>query len=932
MSIQSLDISWLRNNVTLLQQQSVLFNETIFRNIAFGRRDYLTVPIKDVDMCIETACLETTVAALPQGINTVVGAGGCALSGGQKQRLAIARARLRNTPILIIDEGTSALDHITRIRVMDAIRSWRGRKTTIIITHDISQIQDTDFAYVMDKGAVVQEGFRPALEQKLSNKAWELLQPNTSKAYLSRLRSSFALGYTGRFNAIGESSRSSRDDLNSMDIQVQPKPTLIPRIAKLLEEGYAPSSSSDRRASFASAAMVSARRLSMGASSFNLPRSRLSYLPYLDQEQSWPLVDTRIQLNSSEMFSPISLESTSRTLLDVDGKTGSISRSCLPKFSRITKRSDTDLQFSSLKSLLITIWPTLLWKDRLSLITGFAFATVHAAATPLFSWVFSKLLGTFFLPDNRTHMAFVWSMSVLGVAIGDSISVFLMHYLLERCGQAWIDTVRVQAIKRILDQPRAWFDEEENNHSSLIECLDRNAEEMRNLLGRFAAFVYLAIVMLLIAIIWSMILCWKLTLVGLASAPFVYAVTRLFEGVSGHWERISNDAGGKAGSVFTETFENIKTVRSLTLEAYFHQKYSGATDRAKKVGYFRSGYSGLLFGISDSAVIFLTALIFFYGAKLVSSLDFSTLHIVTVLTMLLFSVTNANNAIAFLPQISTSRDTASRLLRLTILPYESSHEHIGRTHLRDVGSISFSKVSFSYPSRPDVLVLNDIDLKLATSRSTALVGSSGCGKSTLASLILGLYSPSSGTLMISNYHLGSLHLPTVRSLVAIVSQQPAIFPASIKENIIYGLPEYSRLSSMASVRIAAKAAEIDDFISSLPDGYDTLIGEGGSGLSGGQAQRVAIARALVRRPKMLLLDEATSGLDGESALAIRNMIQRLARQGIGVVAITHDEEMMKICDSCVVLQEGQVAEQGLYADLIWKRGGELRRLLGSDEG
>ena len=925
-SIQTLDISWLRNNVTLVQQQSVLFNETIFRNIAFGRIDHSNVPIKDVNRCIETACLEATIQSLPQGVHTAVGAGGCALSGGQKQRLAIARARLRNTPILIIDEGTSALDHVTRSRVMETIRSWRERKTTIIITHDISQIQETDFAYVLDHGAVVQEGFRSALERKLSGKAWKLLQPDAVKPLPHPLLSS-PLRQAGRFSTIEESLRSSHDEVDSIDIQIRSKPTIIPRIAGLSEEAYIPSPSRNRRASFTSTAVVS-RRLSTAPSFFNPPCSRLSLLPYSDEERAWPLPENTIQRNSSEIFSPISLDSMSKSSVKPDSKKSQASKRCFFILDRKPRKSLKSVDFPSIKAILMTIWPVLLWKDRVFLILGFAFATVHAAATPLFSWVFSKLLGTFFIPENRTHTAFVWSMSVFGVAIGDSVSVFFVHYLLERCGQAWVDNLRAQAIKRILDQPRAWFDDEKNDHSGLIECLDRNAEEMRNLLGRFAAFVFLAVVMLLIAVVWSMILCWKLTLVGLASAPLMYGVTRVFEAVSGSWEKKSNDAGSKASSIFTETFENIKTVRSLTLEGYFHQKYTMATDRARNVGYFRAGYSGLFFGISDSAVIFLTALIFFYGAKLVSSTSFTTVHVVTVLTMLLFSVTNANNAIAFLPQINTSRDTASRLLRLTALPYRSSYEHTGRTHIREIGSITFSHVSFSYPSRPDVRILNDLDLRIAPGRSTALVGSSGCGKSTIASLILGLYPPASGVLSISGHHIGSLHLPTVRSLVATVPQQPALFPGTIAKNITYGLAEYSRLASMASVRLAAKAAEIDDFISTLPEGYNTKIGEGGSGLSGGQAQRIAIARALVRRPKMLILDEATSGLDGESARAIRGTIQRLRRQGVGILAITHDEEMMKVCNSCVVLKDGQVAEMGSYADLIWKEGGELRRLLG----
>lgn len=182
----------------------------------------------------------------------------------------------------------------------------------------------------------------------------------------------------------------------------------------------------------------------------------------------------------------------------------------------------------------------------------------------------------------------------------------------------------------------------------------------------------------------------------------------------------------------------------------------------------------------------------------------------------------------------------------------------------------------------------------------------------------------------SSCRIDTLHLPTMRSLIAVVPQTPVLFSATISQNISYGLSELSPLASLPSIRAAAVSAGIDEFIINLPLGYDTLIGEGGTGLSGGQAQRIAIARAVVRKPKILVLDEATSGLDPESARHIQGMIVRLEKKGVGVLVVTHDREMMKGCREVVVLGDGKVLEKGGFEVLLRKQGGHLRKLLGED--
>lgn len=614
-SLPTLDIHWLRNNITLVQQQSVLFNETIFKNIAFGRRDHGRVRRKEVEKSIETALLQHTILDLPDGLDTIVGSGGNAMSGGQRQRVAIARARLRDTPILILDEATSALDHNTQSLVMDAIREWRTGKTTIIITHDISKILEDDYTYVLDKGVVVQEGYRHALEG--SNVGpFESFLPRKPDPVQAR---SQAKEYLPVRRALAPASppsspRASLISHDSMEFFFQPKSRFIPSVFGSVNDTMPARKHSLGMLSPLSPVIYSMRPMSFGPTSLtNIPHRAEPLAPL------HPVVLPTTQ--EMEM-----VEVTARTALLNRSNTGRQVRrssdSALPASSGITRphrlkailakeksklsKAEKSRRIAPIKKILATVWPTLPWTKRIILVLGFVCALVHAGATPAFAWVFSKLLATFFLGSGRSEAALTWSLSVLGVAIGDSLASYFMHYLLEACGQAWIDTLRVEALKRILDQPRAWFDRDKNSISRLTECLDRNAEEMRNLLGRFAAFVFVAVSMMLMAVTWSLILCWKLTLVGLASAPILYALTRGFEAVSGKWEGRSNDAGEAASLIFMETFTNIRTVRALTLEGYFHKKYIKATEKATKVGLKRSAYSGLFFGLSDSGIIFVT--------------------------------------------------------------------------------------------------------------------------------------------------------------------------------------------------------------------------------------------------------------------------------------------------------------------------------------
>ena len=600
-AIQTLDLRWLRTNVTLVQQESILFNETLFQNIAFGRNAGNGVTKSDVGLASQLALLHPTINDLPDGLDTSVGTGGKSLSGGQRQRVALARARLRDTPVLILDESTSALDYIGRSLVMDAVREWRHGKTTIIITHDVSQIYEDDFVYVFDEGRVVQEGYKGALEKNstglfssLLHKRAESISTDGEDESAEAVKSRFA--FRSKSDAGVLSGRQRSGSVDSLELQ-------FPRNVFYVSTAFS-----------APTVNVHERRPSLGQLSPLTPLSS-PLSPRLQAPLGMEMVEMSGRTTRNGRMARSGriglLQRVPRTAhptgLGSPGPTQSQSWSRFRKHKKRRQRPEAE-RIASLRRILSTLWPNLDRRGRVLLVSGFFFALLHAAATPVFSFLFARLLATFFLKEDRARQALRWSLSVLGVAIADAVASYCMHYLLETCGQAWIDRVRVEALRRVLEQPRAWFDKDRNSVSRISECLDRNAEEMRNLVGRFAGFVFVAVAMTAMAVIWSLVICWKLTMVGIASAPIMYAVTTGFEFVSGKWEGRSNDAAEAAGSIFTETFSNIRVVRALTLETHFRDKYARATTLTFKVGLKRSAYSGLFYGLSDSGILFITGM------------------------------------------------------------------------------------------------------------------------------------------------------------------------------------------------------------------------------------------------------------------------------------------------------------------------------------
>lgn len=1012
--LQTLDDNWVRSNVTLIQQSSILFNDTFLMNIALGSRDPSSVTREDVKAACEIALLQSTISGLPDGLDTNVGLGGYNLSGGQKQRLALARARLRDPPVLILDEVTSGLDPTSRVLILEAIRTWRTGKTTIIITHDVSQIQNEDYVYVLEKSFLVQEGFRRDLDKNKGGMFASLLALTDDG--LTRLDSTATVGSIAS-NTAGFSSSESLT------------PTTIvatSRLSRILPQSQGASSSGtgglfrmslgagmqrstimQRKALWGAPLRLEEPergRSSYAAFSPEAERKRSTSVPIVDKRRrdrhthsSWyrtPLKKRKSSLDfvqemgeatkarRPQIMSP--RKSPIKQRLD-DGKgqrlstvsTTSTARETLPKVGRheTTKKLETvnKRRNISLFKILGTVWPMLDRPNRIRAILGLISCLIAAACNPAFAYVFAQLLAAFWAPpDEMTSAGRTWAIRLTIIAAADGAATFSAHYLMQCAGQAWVTALRVEALKRILSQPKQWFDKPRHAPSRIVEVLDRNAEEMRNLVGRFVPVVLIVAGMIFSGLIWALVVSWRLTLVTLASGPAVYAAIRGSASVSAKWEARCNAMAEATGSVAVETFLNIRVVKALTLESYFSTKHAKSAEETFRVGVKRGMWTGLFYGLNQSMSWWLTALVFWYATLLLTSPGTTTsvTDIMQVINLLLFSMGTATAMMNNIPQIAQAKATSIQILYYATLSYSNSHEGRGEKRILTPFPVEMRSLQFAYPaakgSREPNKVLRNVNLRIDRGDCVAIVGASGCGKSTIANLLLRLYEPSDSppaepSIPVSNSrypsfdHLltrqdqqqqeasltyarvpaSSLSTPNLRAHIAHVPQQPFLFPTTIRENIVYGLHPDSPLRELSSVVGAAKLACIHDFVVSLPEGYATLVGEGGVGLSGGQAQRVGIARALVRKPKLLVMDEPTSALDADGADGVRAAIRLLIEQSRGarpeermaVVVVTHSKEMMRMAGRIVVMDQGYVAEEGSYEELLGRRG-KFAELLG----
>ncbi|CAI4229418.1 unnamed protein product [Auanema sp. JU1783] len=548
---------------------------------------------------------------------------------------------------------------------------------------------------------------------------------------------------------------------------------------------------------------------------------------------------------------------------------------------------------------------------------AFLSSTAQGCVFPAFSIIFVQLIQVFTKPpDQMKHDGHIYSLLFLALGTLMLFTMTLQTFFFGVAAENMTKRFRSMIFRNILRMDRSYFDKPINSPGKLTTRLAMDAPCLKSAIDFRLGMAYGAVVGLFVGVGIAFYYSWQMALLALAIAPLTIV------GQSLQMQYTLGMMGGNTadmadgGKIAMEAIENIRTVHSLTLEKRLYDQFVDILNSARSNIMREAVSQAIIYGFSASVFFFMFAACFRFGLWLIIQKYVTPEHVLNVLFAISFTTGSLGLFSGYFPEYMKATVAAGKIfamLREEPL-IDGMSEHGQKPLIK--GEVEVRNLRFSYPQRPNIPILCGIDLKVRKGETLALVGASGCGKSTIIGLLERHYNASGGSIEIDGVNVESLNTKHIRSHIALVSQEPVLFDRSIRENIAYGLETDV---SQHTIEEACKKANIHSFISSLPQGYDTRVGEKGAQLSGGQKQRIAIARALVREPAILLLDEATSALDSESEKIVQEALD-LAATGRTCIVVAHRLSTIQNADCIIVFKNGNIIERGTHTELLLKKG------------
>ncbi|CEP15267.1 hypothetical protein [Parasitella parasitica] len=558
---------------------------------------------------------------------------------------------------------------------------------------------------------------------------------------------------------------------------------------------------------------------------------------------------------------------------------------------------------------------------------GIVGAALAGAVFPCFALIFAQVISQLVNPnlappgpmDGTNLYSFLFVVIGIAAFIGFATQVISF----EVAGERYTKRLRADIFRAFMRQEVGFFDDDDNSLGALTSKLAIDSKNVNELVtktwGDITQIIVTAITGLAIAFSQS----WMLTLIILCMAPFIGFATFYESKIHRGFEDSTKKANEQSGEVAGEAIKEIRTVAGLNKQAHFERKYYNATDRPHKLAQRKAYLSSVGYALQQGITLYTNAVAFYAGVQLMWHHNLPFDKMFTCMMSIMITAQGVGRASVFTTTYAKAK--YSSIAAFEILEREPlidpELEGIEPTREQIRGEIDFQDITFRYPARPDVTIFNgEFNLHGKSGQTIALVGPSGCGKSTTIGMLQRWYDPATGAVRLDDNNVKNYSLGNLRSHMALVSQEPVLFDMTIGENIRFGVDDGKNITQ-EDVENACKAANIHNFIASLPKGYDTRVGDKASQLSGGQKQRVAIARALIRKPKVLLLDEATSALDSESEKLVQGAIDNILEEGgRTTITIAHRLSTIQNADVICVVKNGRVIEQGTHWELLDVKG------------
>ncbi|CAL9147767.1 putative multidrug resistance protein [Musa acuminata AAA Group] len=573
---------------------------------------------------------------------------------------------------------------------------------------------------------------------------------------------------------------------------------------------------------------------------------------------------------------------------------------------------------SSSSSSMSSFWTIFMHADATDVMLmtmGFIGAVGDGLSMPTMLYMTSKIFNNF---GNGPSALSVFTDTIdksavylLFLACGSFVVSFLEGYCWTRTGERQASRMRARYLRAVLRQDIAYFDLNAGSGTEVITSVSSDSLVVQDVLSEKVPNFIMNGATFLGSYVVGFFLIWRLALVACPTVVLLIIPGLMYGRILMGLARKMREQYNKAGTVVEQSVSSIRTVYSFAAEDFTMAKFSAALDDSIKLGLKQGLAKGLAIG-SNGITFAIWAFMVWYGSRLVMYQGEKGGTVFAVGASIIVGGLSLGSGLSNVKYFSEASSAGERIMAvIRRVPTIDSGSTEGEVLESVSGDVEFRRVEFAYPSRPDNFIFRDFNLKVPAGKTVALVGSSGSGKSTVVALLERFYDPLGGEILLDGVDIRKLQLKWLRSRMGLVSQEPALFATSIKENILFGKED----ATMDEVVAAAKAANAHNFISQLPQGYDTQVGERGVQMSGGQKQRIAIARAVLKSPKILLLDEATSALDSESERIVQEALD-LASVGRTAIVIAHRLSTIRNADVITVVQDGQVMEMGSHDELI----------------